>query len=147
MTTLPGKSGDVVADEHGHHHGEMFELHENQTRRAVLRNVVESLPRIGVACLFVIIGYTKFNGDPNGEWHRIFELIGIGQWFRYATGGIQVAGGLLMFFRRSLAAGAGMLGCTMIGAALVDVFVLGSPLALVPLILLFLIAVIWVTSE
>jgi putative oxidoreductase len=148
MTTLRSENREIAADEsHSHGRSGMFELYEHQPRRPVLRNVVGSVPRIGVASLFVIVGSTKFDGDPNGEWYRVFELIGIGQWFRYATVGIQVAGGLLMLFRRSLAAGAGILGCTMIGAALVDVFVLGSPLVLVPLVLLFLIAIIWVTSE
>jgi len=125
----------------------MFELHESRPSRAVLGKIIGRLPTIGVAALFVIVGYTKFNDDPNGEWVRIFELIGIGQWFRYATGTIQIAGGVLMLFPRSLTAGAAMLACTMIGAALVDVFILGSPLVLVPLVLLFVLAVTWVTSE
>ena len=125
----------------------MFELHESRPSRAVLGKIIGRLPTIGVAALFVIVGYTKFNDDPKGEWFRIFELIGIGHWFRYATGTIQIAGGVLMLFPRSLTAGAAMLACTMIGAALVDVFILGSPLVLVPLLLLFVLAVTWVTSE
>jgi hypothetical protein len=28
---------------------------------------------------FVIVGYTKFDSDPRGEWVQIFERIGVGQ--------------------------------------------------------------------
>ena len=125
----------------------MVELEESRTGPSTLGSVARILPRVGLSLLFVVIGYTKFNDDPNGEWYRIFEQIGIGQWFRYATGIIQVAGGALMLFRRSLVIGAALLACTMVGAACVDLFLLGSPLVIVPLMLLFLIAVVWVTSE
>lgn len=125
----------------------MFELEESPSAASTLGSVARILPRVGLSLLFVVIGYTKFNDDPNGEWYRIFEQIGIGQWFRYATGIIQVAGGALMLFRRSLVIGAALLACTMVGAACVDLFLLGSPLVIAPLMLLFLIAVVWVTSE
>jgi hypothetical protein len=35
----------------------------------------------------------------------------------------------------------------MVGAACVDVLLLGSPLVIAPLMLLFVIAVVWVTSD
>jgi uncharacterized membrane protein YphA (DoxX/SURF4 family) len=82
--------------------------------------VLAALPRIGVGALFVFIGYTKFDSDPRGPWFQIFEQIGLGQWFRYLTGVMQVAGGVLLMFRRTLTVGAVMLGCTMAGAAFVD---------------------------
>jgi putative oxidoreductase len=125
----------------------VFELDDTRASRTPVGSVVRALPRIGLSVLFVAIGYTKFNDDPRGEWYRMFEQIGIGQWFRYVTGIFQVAGGALMLFRRSLVVGATLLGCTMVGAACVDLFVFGSPLVIAPLMLLFLIAVVWVTSE
>jgi hypothetical protein len=57
-----------------------------------------------------------------------------------------VTGGALMIPRRTRTAGAVLLGCTMFGAALVDVVVIGSPVAIVPLLLLIIIAAVWVTS-
>ena len=127
----------------------MFELEtavEESRSRAVLRSVLSIMPRVGVAAVFVFIGYTKFHDDPQGEWVRIFERIGIGQWFRYLTGIMQVAGGALMLFRRTLTVGAAMLAATMLGAAIVDIAVIGSPIFIVPLLLLFLVATVWVTS-
>lgn len=125
----------------------MFELQETRSGQSTIGNVARALPRVGAALLFIAIGSTKFNDDPNGEWYRIFEQIGLGQWFRSATGVIQVAGGILMLFRRSLLFGAVLLACTMAGAACVDLFLLGSPLVIAPLMLLFVIAVVWVTSD
>jgi hypothetical protein len=49
----------------------VFELatpvEESRTRAAVTR-ALRTLPRLGVAVLFALIGYTKFDDDPQGEW-------------------------------------------------------------------------------
>jgi putative oxidoreductase len=85
-----------------------------------------------VGLLFVFIGYTKFSGD---EWVQIFDRIGLGQWFRYFTGGMQVLGGLLMSVPKTMVYGAAMLTCTMIGAVLVDLFVMHGPFFIIPFFL------------
>src|SRR5262249_29071228 len=102
------------------------------------------LPRLGAVLAFLFIGLTKFNNDPHGEWVRIFDRIGWGQWFRYFTGAMQVSGALLLLTRRTLTLGAFMLACTMVGAMIVDVFVLRSP-GFVPFpgTLLGLVVVVW----
>jgi uncharacterized membrane protein YphA (DoxX/SURF4 family) len=127
----------------------VFELEapvEESRARVAIRSALRFLPRLGVAALFLAIGYTKFDNDPKGEWVEIFERIGFGQWFRYFTGAIQMSGGILMLFRRTLTIGAAMLAATMLGAAIVDAIILGSPLLIIPLMLLFLVATVWVTS-
>jgi hypothetical protein len=127
----------------------MFELKpaiEESPTKVAFRAFVQSLPAAGVGLLFIVIGYTKFNNDPNSEWYRIFDQIGIGQWFRLFTGVVQITGGALMMPRRTRTIGALMLGATMLGAAATDVFIMGSPLVIAPLLLLFLIATVWVTS-
>jgi len=127
----------------------MFEMKpavDESPTKVALRGFVQSLPAIGVGTLFIVIGYTKFNSDPASEWVRIFEQIGLGQWFRVLTGVMQITGGVLMMPRKTRTIGAVMLGATMLGAAAVDVFILGSPLVIAPLLLLFLIATVWVTS-
>ena len=107
--------------------------------------LVRSLPAIAVGVLFIFIGYGKF--ENRGVWVRIFEQIGLGQWFRIFTGIVQVTGGVLIMPRRTRTIGALLLGCTMIGAAIVDVAIMGSPVVIVPLLLLFVIATVWVTSR
>lgn len=105
------------------------------------------LARFGVVAAFVFIGATKFSSDPRGQWYGIFERIGFGQWFRYFTGCVQIAGALLMILPWTLTIGAALLACTMIGAAIVDVVVLhAAGFAVFPLILLGVVAATWFTG-
>jgi hypothetical protein len=106
--------------------------------------VLAWMARIAVVAVFLFVGATKFNSDPRGEWFRIFELIGWGQWFRYVTGTVQVTGALLMLTPWTLTAGAFLLACTMIGAMIVDVAVMhAAGYALLPAVLLGIVAATW----
>ena len=99
------------------------------------------VPPALIGVFFVLIGYTKFDGDPKGMWYQTFEQIGLGQWFRVFTGAIQVGGGLLMCVPKTMVAGAAMVTATMLGAVVVDLLVLGQPVFIVP----FFLAVVVVT--
>jgi hypothetical protein len=113
-------------------------------RRRPIDEFTMWLPRIGVVLAFLFIGMTKFNSDPRGEWFKIFERIGIGQWFRYFTGAMQVTGALLLLTRWTLSIGAAMLACTMIGAMFVDIFVMHAVgYAFLPLVLLGMVLAVW----
>jgi hypothetical protein len=98
-------------------------------------------PPAVVGVLFVLIGYTKFDGDPKGTWYAIFEQIGLGQWLRVFTGVLQVGGGLMMCIPKTMIAGAVLVTATMLGAVVVDLLVLGQPVFIVP----FFLAVVVVT--
>jgi putative oxidoreductase len=54
-----------------------------------------------------------------------FEAIGLGQWFRYLTGAIEVGSAILLFVPGKQVWGAGLLVCTMIGAVLAHLLILG----------------------
>ena len=54
-----------------------------------------------------------------------FDAVGVGQWFRYVTGIIEVSGALLLWVNGRQAIGAGLLTCTMIGAVVAHIFVIG----------------------
>ncbi len=113
----------------------------------VVARMLTWLARMALVAAFLAIGATKFNGDPHGEWFRVFARIGWGQWFRVFTGVVQVTGALLMTTRRTITIGALLLGCTMVGAAFVDVVVMHSAgVALVPLTLLGIVAATWFTA-
>jgi putative oxidoreductase len=93
--------------------------------------------RAVVAIAFVAIGLDKFDNDPRSEWIKIFAMIGFGQWFRYATGVVEVAGAILYIFPKTLIAGAVLLGGAMGGAIVAHLSVLhDGPLAVIPLVLL-----------
>jgi uncharacterized membrane protein YphA (DoxX/SURF4 family) len=100
--------------------------------------------RLAVVAAFVFIGATKFNNDPRGEWVKLFERIGWGQWFRYFTGTVQVAGALLMLTPWTLTVGAALLVCTMIGAMITDIVVMHAVgYALLPFALLGIVVATW----
>jgi len=111
------------------------------------RAYVPSLSRVVLGLLFVLIGYSKFDSNPRGEWVRIFDQIGLGQWFRYLTGALQLLGGTLALWPRTFTAGAAMLGCTMLGATFIDAFVLRMPFFFIPFFLFVAIAMTWIASK
>ena len=82
------------------------------------------LPRIAVALVFVSLGFSKFR-DP--MWVRLFGEIGLGQWFRYLTGVMQIAGGVLVLIPRTSLAGIALAACTMLGASVAWLTVLHTP--------------------
>lgn len=55
---------------------------------------------------------------------KTFEQIGIGQWFRYVTGFVEVLGVILLWLPNRQAFGAALLGATMVGAVLTHIFIL-----------------------
>jgi putative oxidoreductase len=115
-----------------------------------LRMTLRKLPTIqqtGVAVLFVLIGWSKFDSDPRHMWVQIFDRIGFGQWLRFVTGMMQVAGAVLLLVPKTMTAGAAMLACTMLGATFVDAVLLQEPAFVVTLLLFVVIAVTWATSR
>ena len=79
--------------------------------------------RGGVAVFFVLAGLEKFSTGPGNTWVAIFQQIGIGQWFRYFTGLVEIVGAVIYAFPRTCLIGAALLGCTMIGAMTVHIAV------------------------
>jgi uncharacterized membrane protein YphA (DoxX/SURF4 family) len=97
------------------------------------------LPRVAVALVFLSVGSEKFGS--HGPWIRIFARIGYGDWFRYLTGVLQVGGALLLLVPPLVTVGAALLACTMIGAIVVNIFVLNTGLAaIIPTLLLMVVA-------
>jgi putative oxidoreductase len=107
------------------------------------------LPRIGVAMFFIlVVGLDKLSTNPHGPWVKTFDTIGLGQWLRYVTGALQISGGLLFIFPATITIGAVLLGGTMVGAAIAQIFFLHSPgSALIPVGLLALIVRVWFTAK
>lgn len=83
--------------------------------------------RLAVAFVFVSCGLEKFGIGPGQEWIRIFAKIGLGDWFRYLTGAMEVAGGLLLVIPFATKIGVALLVTCMAGAIVCHLFVLGDP--------------------
>jgi uncharacterized membrane protein len=95
--------------------------------------------QVALALMFVMAGGSKLAGVP--AMVSLFGQIGVGQWFRYVTGAIELTGGIALLIPAAAVFGAMLLIPTMIGAIIVNVFVVpASPVA--PLVLLLLAAVV-----
>jgi uncharacterized membrane protein YphA (DoxX/SURF4 family) len=82
--------------------------------------------RICVAAVFTLTGAEKFS-DSAFSWVQTFGAIGLGQWFRYFTGGVEVLGAVLFLVPAATMLGAAMLIATMCGAMAVQVIVFHHP--------------------
>lgn len=94
-----------------------------------------------LAAAFLAAGTTKLASAQMQV--ALFEKIGLGQWFRYFAGGLEVIGAILVLVPRTAGFAATLLGMIMVGA--VDIHLLitgGSPVPAVVL-LVIAVAVIW----
>jgi len=66
-----------------------------------------------------------------------FEHIGLGQWFRYLTGVLEVGGGIAILVPAFAPFAALLLGCVMIGAVATHLFIVGGTAAPAIVLLLF----------
>jgi putative oxidoreductase len=100
-------------------------------------NIVLWTLQVLVALAFVAAGSGKLLGSP--DMIALFGVVGIGQWFRYVTGSLEVLGALLLVVPGKTVFGAVLLACVMGGAVVAHLTVLHTaPTA--PLVLLALTA-------
>ena len=76
------------------------------------------------AALFFVAGVSKLAGAA--AMVQTFDAIGLGQWFRYLTGGIEAVSAVLLLVPSLAFFGAVVLIPTMIGAIITHVFVVGG---------------------
>ena len=90
--------------------------------------------QIGAAGMFLMVGFFKLTGDP--QMVGLFDAIGLGQWFRYVTGSLEVLGAVLLLIPRLSGLGALLLMGVMLGAVPTHLFVVGgSPLSAIILLI------------
>ena len=85
--------------------------------------IVTWLLRILLAVFFLMAGFTKLHGDP--AMSLLFGQIGIGSWFQYFTGCVEITAGALLLIPPTGFAGGSLVVVTMMGAALVNLTVHG----------------------
>ena len=127
----------------------MFQISDNsvigqyagESRSSKALNITFYILQGLLAAAFLGAGTTKLAGAHIQV--AMFEKIGLGQWFRYFAGGLEVISAVLVLVPRTAGFGATLLGMTMVGA--VDIHLLitgGSPVPAVVL-LVIAVAVIW----
>ena len=92
-----------------------------QTIRRTLRIGAWTLQGI-IAAAFLAAGFAKLAGVP--FMVELFEQLGLGQWFRVATGVVEVTGAVALLIPGLASIGALWLGGTMVGAVTTHLFVL-----------------------
>ena len=110
-------------------------------RRAVNYFALWALQAL-LALMFAMSGFAKVGGDA--AMVEMFATIGIGQWFRYLVGALEIAGAIGVLVPRLSGLAALGLVCLMAGATLTNLFVLGTS-PLLPVVLMVVSALVaWV---
>ena len=93
---------------------------------ALLRGRVVALwlTQIALAAMFMFVGGLKLTGAP--QLVALFDAIGIGQWFRYVTGSIEVVSAVALLVPAWAAFGALLLFPTLVGAVITHLFIVGG---------------------
>jgi len=113
------------------------------TRRAL--TVVLWTLQIVSAALFLFAGTFKLSGAP--MMVEMFGAIGLGQWFRYFTGGLEVISAVLLLVPSLARFGALALAVTMVGAILTHLFIIGGNPAVPVALLAATTTIAWVRSR
>jgi putative oxidoreductase len=108
---------------------------------AKIVNVVLWVLQIAAAGMFLMVGFLKLSGDP--QLVGLFEAIGLGQWFRYLTGALEVASAILLLVPRASGLGALMLAGVMTGAVVTHVFIVGGSPMMAIILLVVTCVVAW----
>jgi uncharacterized membrane protein YphA (DoxX/SURF4 family) len=113
---------------------------ENKMRRLTLWGLT-----VAVAGMFALAGTMKLAGAPMQV--ELFAAIGIGQWFRYLTGGLELVGAIGLFVPAAAPFAALVLAAVMVGAVLTHLAIVGGN-PIVPIALFFAsIAIAFLRSE
>ena len=93
-------------------------------RPSAARNVGLWVLQVLTAAAFLVAGFATLSGYP--MMVETFEKVGVGQWFRYLTGTIEIGSAILLLIPRLAPVGAGLLVCTMVGAVLSHLLLIGG---------------------
>ena len=117
---------------------------QTSMKRPAIRAGIWTL-QIVSAALFLFAGTLKLSGAP--MMVQVFDGVGLGQWFRYFTGTLEVISAVFLLVPSLARYGALALAATMVGAILTHLFIIGgSPV--VPIALLAATTTIaWVRSR
>jgi putative oxidoreductase len=97
--------------------------------------------QVALAGMFLLVGSSKLFGAA--AMVALFDAIGIGQWFRYVTGLIEVGSAIALLVPSFAVFGALALVATMVGAVVTHLFIVGGSPAMPAILLLGSAAVVW----
>lgn len=93
-----------------------------------------------LAAVFVYTSYTKFTGSDVSV--RTFDDIGVGQWLRYATAGLELLGAIGLLIPKLTGLAAACLSALLAGAVLSQLLLVSEPSIATPAVLMVLTGVL-----
>jgi len=103
------------------------------------------LTQIALAGMFILAGGLKLAGVL--AMVALFDAIGVGQWFRYVTGSIEVVSAVALLVPSWAAFGALLLIPTMVGAVFTHLFIVGESAAPATVALTGSLAIAWARRD
>jgi putative oxidoreductase len=97
--------------------------------------------QVALAGMFLLAGGSKLFGAQ--AMVALFNAVGIGQWFRYVTGLIEVGSAVALLVPALAVFGASALVPTMVGAVLTELFIVKDSAVLPAILLLGVLLVVW----
>jgi len=99
---------------------------DTNNRRSIssAANVVAWVLQILVAIAFLAAGSAKLGGAASMV--AVFAKVGVGQWFRFVTGGLEVGGAIGLLWPRTNFYAAILLATVMVGAITAHLTILGG---------------------
>jgi hypothetical protein len=101
--------------------------------------------QVALAGMFLLAGASKLGGAP--QMVALFDTLGVGQWFRYVTGSIEVGSAVALLVPALAPFGAVALAATMIGAVIAHLFIIGGSPAVPAVLLLGSAFVAWARRD
>ena len=102
-------------------------------------NIMLWVLQVTGAIIFIKAGGAKLAGGP--AMVQLFDHVGVGQWFRYLTGSLEIVGAVCLLIPRCCSAGAMLLAAIMAGAVFAQIFIISGNPAL-PIVLFLLMCLI-----
>ena len=99
-------------------------LTQEPMRHSRARTFALWLVQISAASMFLAAGLSKLAGAT--AMVQMFDAVGVGQWFRYVTGSIEVTAALMLLVPGLAFFGALALAAVMLGAIGTHLFVIGG---------------------
>jgi len=101
--------------------------------------------QLALAGMFLLAGGSKLGGAP--AMIALFDAVGVGQWFRYVTGLIEVGSAVTLLVPSVAPFGAMALAATMAGAILTHLFIVGGSPIVPAVLLIGSLTVAWVRRD
>lgn len=105
------------------------------------RTVALWISQIAVAGMFLFAGGSKLAGAAMHV--QLFDALGLGQWFRYVTGSIEVIAALMLLTPQLAIVGALLAVPTMAGAIATHLFIVGGSATPAIVLLALATAIVW----